>query len=147
MTVGYLLDLLIINEVRKEKLAAQLDNDVKNDLNKQNGHLLREIGRYMLEISEGKRPGVFAKHKSYDKGVVEPEEENLIEVIYKLYQRHTELWELEDTRRDKSTDDHVRLAAADKVSVVNKKRNDLVEQLDKNINDSLQTSKLWGEVV
>ena len=41
MTPGYLLDLLIINEVRKEKLAAQLDNDVKNDLNKQNGHLLR----------------------------------------------------------------------------------------------------------
>ena len=62
MTVGYLLDLLIINEVRKEKLAAKLDIDVKKDLNKQNGHLLREIGRYMLEVSGGKRPGVFAKH-------------------------------------------------------------------------------------
>ena len=147
MTVGYLLDLLIINEVRKEKLAAEGSENVKVDLNRQNGHLLREIGRYLLEISEGQRPGVFAKHKNYDKEIVEPEAENLIEVIYKLYQRHTELWELEDTRRDKSTDDHVRLAAADKVSVVNKKRNDLVEQLDKNINDSLQTSKLWGEVV
>ena len=147
MTVGYLLDLLIINEVRKEKLAAKLDIDVKKDLNKQNGHLLREIGRYMLEVSEGKRPGVFAKHKSYDKGVVEPEEENIIEVIYKLYQRHLELWELEDVRRDKTKTDVSRLAAADKVSVVNKKRNDLVEQLDKNINGSLQTSKLWSEVV
>ena len=31
MTIGYLLDLLIINEVRKEKLAAELDIDVKND--------------------------------------------------------------------------------------------------------------------
>ena len=41
------------------------------------------------------------------KEVAELEEENLIEVIYKLYQRHTELWELEDTRRDKSTDDHL----------------------------------------
>ena len=29
MTVGYLLDLLIINEVRKEKLATELNNDVK----------------------------------------------------------------------------------------------------------------------
>ena len=29
MTVGYLLDLLIINEVRKEKLADELDKDVK----------------------------------------------------------------------------------------------------------------------
>ena len=147
MTVGYLLDLLIINEVRKEKLAVKLDIDVKNDLNKQNGHLLREIGRYMLEISEGKRPGVFAKHKSYDKGIVEPESENLIEVIYKLYQRHTELWELEDTRRDKSTDDHVRLAAADKVSVTNKKRNDLVEMIDNITNYSLKQTNMWGNLL
>ena len=147
MTVGYLLDLLIINEVRKEKLAAKLDIDVKKDLNKQNGHLLREIGRYMLEVSEGKRPGVFAKHKSYDKGVVEPEEENIIEVIYKLYQRHTELWELEDIRRDKSTDDHLRLAAADKVSVTNKKRNDLVEMIDNITNYSLRQTNLWGSLL
>ena len=147
MTVGYLLDLLIINEVRKEKLAVKLDVDVKNDLNKQNGHLLREIGRYMLEVSEGKRPGAFAKHKSYDKGVVEPEAENLIEVIYKLYQRHTELWELEDTRRDKSIDDHVRLTAADKVSVVNKKRNDLVEMIDNIINSSLKQTNMWGNLL
>ena len=147
MTVGYLLDLLIINEVRKEKLAAKLDIDVKKDLNKQNGHLLREIGRYMLEVSEGKRPGVFAKHKSYDKGVVEPEEENIIEVIYKLYQRHTELWELEDIRRDKSIDDHVRLTAADKVSVTNKKRNDLVEMIDNITNYSLKQTNMWGNLL
>ena len=131
MTVGYLLDLFIINEVRKEKLAAQLDGDVKNDLNRQNGYLLREIGRYILEISENKRPAVFAKHKNYDKEVVEPETKNLMEVIHRLYQRHTDLWELEDIRRDQSTDDHMRLAAADKVSVVNKKRNDLVEMIDR----------------
>ena len=131
MTVGYLLDLLIINEVRKEKLVAQLDGDVKNDLNRQNGYLLREIGRYILEISENKRPAVFAKHKNYDKEVVEPETENLMEIIHRLYQRHTDLWELEDIRRDQSTDDHMRLAAADKVSVVNKKRNDLVEMIDR----------------
>ena len=147
MTVGYLLDLLIINEVRKEKLATELNNDVKIDLNKQNGHLLREIGRYLLEISEGKRPGVFAKHKNYDKEVVEPETENLIEIIYRLYQRHTELWELEDIRRDLSIDDHMRLAAADKVSVVNKKRNDLVEQVDKIIDSYLKMIKHWGNLV
>ena len=147
MTVGYLLDLLIINEVRKEKLATELNNDVKIDLNKQNGHLLREIGRYLLEISEGKRPGVFAKHKNYDKEVVEPETENLIEIIYRLYQRHTELWELEDIRRDLSIDDHMRLAASDKVSVVNKKRNDLVEQVDKIIDSDLKMTKHWGNLV
>jgi len=53
---------------------------------------------------------------------------------------------LEDVRRDKTKTDRGRLVAADKVSVVNKKRNDLVEQLDKNISDSLKTTKLWGEV-
>jgi len=147
MTVGYLLDLLIINEVRKEKLATELNNDVKIDLNKQNGHLLREIGRYLLEISEGKRPGVFAKHKNYDKEVVEPETENLIEIIYRLYQRHTELWELEDIRRDRASNDKVRLAAADQVSVTNKKRNDLVEQVDKIIDSDLKMTKHWGNLV
>ena len=147
MTVGYLLDLLIINEVRKEKLAAELDENVKVDLNRQNGHLLREIGRYLLEISEGQRPGVFAKNKNYDKEVVEPETENLIEVIYKLYRRHIELWELEDLRRDRARNDKVRLAAADQVSKVNKKRNDLVEQVDKIIDNNLKMTKLWGNLV
>ena len=113
----------------------------------QNGHLWREIGRYLLEVADGKRLGTFAKHKSYDEDVNEPLEENIIEIIYKLYQRHLELWELEDVRRDKTKTDRSRLVAADRVSVVNKKRNDLVEQLDKNISDSLKTTKLWGEVV
>ena len=147
MTVGYLLDLFIINEVRKEKLVAQLDGDVKNDLNRQNGYLLREIGRYILEISENKRPAVFAKHKNYDKEVAELEEENLIKVIYKLYQRHIELWDLEDIRRDKSIDDHMRLSAADKVSVTNKKRNDLVEMIDNIINNSLKQTNMWGNLL
>jgi len=144
MTVGYLLDLLIINEVRKKKLGETLEDNIKYDLKNQNGYLLREIGKYLLEIAEGNRPGTFAKHKSYDEDVNEPIEENIIEVIYKLYQRHLELWELEDVRRDKTKTDGSRLEAADKVSVVNKKRNDLVEQLDKNINDSLKTTKLWA---
>ena len=142
MTVGYLLDLLIINEVRKEKLAAQLDGDVKNDLNRQNGYLLREIGRYILEISENKRPAVFAKHKNYDKEVVEPETENLMEIIHRLYQRHTDLWELEDIRRDRSANDKIRLPAADQVSVVNKQRNDLVEMIDRVIRCDLMAVEI-----
>jgi len=147
MTVGYLFDLLIINEVRKSKLRLTLEDSTKSDLKNQNGHLWCEIGRYLLEVADGKRPGTFAKHKSYDEDVNEPLEENIIEIIYKLYQRHLELWELEDVRRDKTKTDRSRLVAADRVSVVNKKRNDLVEQLDKNISDSLKTTKLWGEVV
>ena len=52
MTVGYFLDLLIINAVRKEKLGDSLDDEVKIDLDKQDGFLLREIGRTLLEIAD-----------------------------------------------------------------------------------------------
>ena len=148
MTVGYLLDLLIINEVRKEKLADSLEDNIVHDLDKQNGFLLREIGRYLLEVGEGKRPGIFSKHKNYDEGVSEEENPNLIKVLYKLYQRNSELWDLEDKRRDTETNQpDERLAAADKVSIVNKKRNDLVEQIDKVVNTDLKKTKLWGELV
>mgnify|MGYP003628539868 CR=1 FL=1 len=147
MTVGYLLDLLIINEVRKEKLANELDIDVKKDLDKQNGFYLLEIGKYLLDISTGKRPAKFAKHKNYDKNINESESNNLIEVIYKLYQRHSELWNLEDLRRDKKNTDESRLEACDRVSIINKKRNDLVEQIDKIIDSDLKMTKSWGSLV
>ena len=147
MTVGYLFDLLIINEVRKEKLASSLELEVVHDLDKQNGFLLKEIGRYLLEVSDGKRPGTFSKHKNYDKNIVEKESNNLIEVLFKLYRRHAELWDLEDLRRDKNNKDESRLDAADRVSIVNKKRNDLVEQIDNIINNNLKKTKLWGELV
>ena len=147
MTVGYLLDLLIINEIRKEKMGGDLDTDVKHDLDKQNGFYLREIGRYLLEISDGKRPGVMAKHKNYDKDIKEVPHTNFIEAIYSLYAKHSELWNLEDIRRDKNLPDKERLEAADRVSIVNKKRNDLVEQIDNIINNNLKKTKLWGELV
>ena len=147
MTPGHLLDLLIINEVRKEKLASELEIEVKHDLNKQNGFYLREIGRYFLEISDGKRPGKFAKHKNYDKNIGEDESNNLIDVLYRLYQRHSALWDLEDHRRDKKLDDKLRLRYCDEVSIINKKRNDLVEQIDKIIDTDLKMTKLWGELV
>ena len=67
-------------------------------------------------------------------------------ILYKLYQRHSELWDLEDQRRDTSKSDEERLAAADTVSVVNKKRNDLVEQVDKVIVKDLKKIKLWGSL-
>jgi len=142
MTVGYLLDLFIINEIRKEKMGDVLDPDVNHDLNRQNGFYLREIGKYIIEIADGDRPGVFAKHKNYDKGIGEPYNGNLIDILYRLYQRHSELWDLEDVRRDKNNSGEVRLQAADRVSVVNKKRNDLVEQVDREINNNLKNIKI-----
>lgn len=146
MTPGYFLDLLVINAVRKEKLGDSLDDEVKLDLEKQDGFLLREVGKTLLEISDGKRPGTFAKHKNYDKGIGEMENSNLIETLYFLYKRHSELWDLEDQRRNVNNSDDERLAAADCVSVVNKKRNDLVEMVDKIIDGRIKQTKLWGNL-
>jgi hypothetical protein len=143
MTPGYLLDLFIINAVRREKLGNSLDDEVKFDLEKQDGFLLREIGKYIIDIADGKRPGTFAKHKNYDKDVGEMESSNLIETLYFLYKRHVELWDLEDLRRDfDNKSDDERLAAADSVSIINKKRNDLVEMVDKIIDGRIKQTKL-----
>jgi len=143
MTPGYFLDLFIINAVRREKLGNSLDDEVKFDLEKQDGFLLREIGKYIIDIADGKRPGTFAKHKNYDKDVGEMESSNLIETLYFLYKRHVELWDLEDLRRDfDNKSDDERLAAADSVSIINKKRNDLVEMVDKIIDGRIKQTKL-----
>tara|TARA_R110001583_G_scaffold26875_5_gene96554 strand:- start:2521 stop:2958 length:438 start_codon:yes stop_codon:yes gene_type:complete len=141
MTVGYLLDLFIINQVRKDELRDTIEADVRMDLNRQDGHLLKEIGKFLIEIADGERPGFFAKHKQYDKNIGEPQDDNIIEVIYKLYQRHKELWTLEDLRRDKNNSNKTRLDACDRVSVANKKRNDLVEMIDFIISRRLKESR------
>ena len=141
MTVGYLLDLFIINQIRKDELRDTIEADVRMDLNRQDGHLLKEIGKFLIEIADGERPGFFAKHKQYDKNIGEPQDDNLIEVIYKLYQRHKELWTLEDLRRDKNNSNKTRLDACDRVSVANKKRNDLVEMIDFIISRRLKESR------
>ena len=146
MTVGHLLDLFIINQIRKDKLRDTIGSDVRVDLNRQDGHLLKEIGKMIIDVANGRRPGFFAKHKNYDKGIGETHDDNLIEVIYKLYNRHKELWDLEDIRRDKTNTDKTRLEAADKVSIANKKRNDLVEMIDVIVNRRLKDVKLWGNL-
>ena len=84
MTAGYLLDLFIINQVRKEELGNKIDGEVKQDLMKQDGHLLKEIGKMLIEVADGKRPGIFAKHKVYDQGVGEMDNDNLILTLYKV---------------------------------------------------------------
>ena len=144
MTPGYLLDLFAINQVRREELGANIDGDVKFDLLKQDGHLLKELGNWLTEIADGKRPGTFAKHKQYDKGIGVMHNDNLIEVLYNLYLKHKELWYLEDLRRDEGNSDATRLEACDKVSIKNKQRNGLVENVDVIINNRLKQTKIWS---
>jgi hypothetical protein len=56
--------------------------------------------------------------------------ETLGSLIDKLTIANIRLWHLEDARRDRSLPDKDRLAAADAISVVNKERNDLMDEID-----------------
>ena len=56
--------------------------------------------------------------------------ETLGSLIDKLTIANIRLWHLEDARRDRSLPDKDRLAAADAISVVNKERNDLIDEID-----------------
>ena len=56
--------------------------------------------------------------------------ETLGSLVDKLTIANLRLWHLEDQRRDRTKSDAERLAAADKVSVVNSERNALIDEID-----------------
>jgi hypothetical protein len=56
--------------------------------------------------------------------------ETLGSLVDKLTIANIRLWHLEDDRRDAGKSDSERLAAADKVSVVNAQRNALIDEID-----------------
>ncbi len=59
--------------------------------------------------------------------------ETLGSLVDKLTIANLRLWHLEDARRDRALSDQDRLAASDAVSVVNKQRNDLMDEIDEYI--------------
>ena len=63
-------------------------------------------------------------------------------VIDQLTIANIRLWHLEDKRRDKSLSDKERLEACDMVAVVNKQRNDLMDEIDQMLADG--NFKTWG---
>jgi hypothetical protein len=63
--------------------------------------------------------------------------ETLGSLIDKLTIKNLRLWHLEDARRDMSLPDSQRLDAADKVSVVNQQRNDLIDEIDQFLADAI----------
>jgi len=56
--------------------------------------------------------------------------ETLGSLIDKLTIANIRLWHLEDLRRDRRLSDAQRLAAADKIAIVNGERNDLMDEID-----------------
>lgn len=67
--------------------------------------------------------------------------ETLGSLIDKLSIANIRLWHLEDKRRDLLLPDKKRLEAADTVSIVNKERNNLIDEIDMLLNDSIATNK------
>ncbi len=63
--------------------------------------------------------------------------ETLGSLIDKLTIKNLRLWHLEDIRRDMSLPDSQRLKAADKVSLVNQQRNDLIDEIDQFLADAI----------
>ncbi len=56
--------------------------------------------------------------------------ETLGSLVDKLTIANVRLWHLEERRRDRNLVDADRLAAADAVAVVNRQRNDLIDEID-----------------
>lgn len=134
-TIGSLVDKLSILEIRKDHTQ---DSDSMRILNETAERLKNEIDEMISKIFEGeirdewtiKQP----KLKNYahqDNGL--EKSEGLAKVIQNLIEANIKLWNIEDTRRNKSLPDNVRLEAADQVSVWNKKRNDAMDNIDKEI--------------
>ncbi len=63
--------------------------------------------------------------------------ETLGSLVDKLTIKNLRLWHLEDIRRDMSLPDSERLDAADKVSLVNQQRNDLIDEIDQFLADAV----------
>jgi hypothetical protein len=68
--------------------------------------------------------------------------ETIGSLVDKLSIVNIRLWHLEDKRRDLSLLDKDRLEAADMVSVVNKERNSLIDEIDVLLNDYIVTNKV-----
>jgi hypothetical protein len=132
-TVGDLFDKICILE-RREK--AHRDDKGPNtkvklkELKQQKKVLLQYLSSTMEEVIMGSRPAEFKKNKIYDDDIGIEKNDSFINAIWALNLATCNLWDFEDTRRDKTLDPIARLAAADHISKWNKIRNDTIDQIN-----------------
>jgi hypothetical protein len=131
-TIGSLVDKLSILEIRKDHTQ---DPESIRILNETSERLKNEINEIISKVLRGQISDEWAirqpklKNYAHQDNQIE-KSEGLAKAIQNLIQANIQLWNIEDTRRDKSLADHVRLAAADQISVWNKKRNDAMDNID-----------------
>ncbi len=134
-TIGSLVDKLSILEIRKDHTQ---DPESIRILNETGERLKNEINEIISRVLSGqicdewtiRQPKL--KNYAHQDNRIE-KSEGLAKAIQNLIQSNIQLWNIEDTRRNKSLADHIRLEAADQVSVWNKKRNDAMDNIDAEI--------------
>jgi hypothetical protein len=132
-TIGSLVDKLSILEIRRDHTK---DSDSLRILNETAERLKDEINETVAGILNGeirdewtvKQPKL--KNYAHQDNRLE-KSEGLAKVIQNLIDANIHLWNIEDTRRNMALGDDVRLEAADQISVWNKKRNDAMDNIDK----------------
>lgn len=131
-TFGSIIDKITILEKRKSVIEKE-DIDVDSityELNKQYNLLFKELIYISSKNISGERPVKFKKFKQYDKNINIDQHDSLIDLFRELKTINSELWEIEDKRRDTNYPDKDRLRFSDLVSVYNKKRNDTIDRID-----------------
>lgn len=142
-TIGSLVDKLSILEIRKDHTK---EAEALRILNETGERLKNEINEIIAMALTGritdewtiKQPKL--KNYAHQDNKIQ-ESEGLAKVIQNLIQANIQLWNIEDTRRDKSLADNVRLEAADQISVWNKKRNDAMDNVDAEVWKLVQSQK------
>lgn len=134
-TIGSLVDKLSILEIRKDhtqdpeslRILGETGERLKNEMNEIISKVLSGQVRDEWAVRQPKLKNYAHQDNQIEKS------EGLAKVIQNLIQANIQLWNIEDTRRDKNQPDEIRLAAADQISVWNKKRNDAMDNIDAEI--------------
>lgn len=145
-TVGNIFDRLCILE-KRISVIRESDNpdwEIITALEQQRAFMLKELGRVLTNIFDDERPADVKKHKIYDADVENNRSsDGILKGLANLRYITSQLWSLEDERRDKCLSDKNRLIAADEVSPTNKKRNDIIDAIDYVVEKSRLIIKIW----
>jgi len=138
-TIGSLCDQLSIAVLRKmhckDEMAIFLLKQQEDSLIQEMDHVLGNLAKGDIPIEMACKPKL--KNYKHQDNTLELKE-SLGQAMSALIEANNSLWNLEDTRRDKSKTDQERLAAADNVSIWNKKRNDMIDCIDNIVSKTIK---------
>lgn len=147
LKLGELCDRLSIEKIRESKLweAAKKDKKLEEKAKlvlDKCSDLEKEINCFISAAISGKVKLEDKKCKFYlNEKETKFEINSLGSAISELLYANITLWELEDKRRDTSLDDEQRLKAADTVAIINRRRNDASDLINKILTKMIKSKK------